>query len=85
LASPALTKDRYEAIVVGSGFGGAVAACRLAQAGVDLAVLARRRRFDCQGRIGDPAGGADGFAGVGLVARTPLAGTLGAGLSRPVP
>jgi cholesterol oxidase len=38
-------KETYEAIVVGSGFGGAVAACRLAQAGVDVAVLERGRRY----------------------------------------
>ena len=44
--SPALSKHSYEAIVVGSGFGGAVAACRLAQAGVDVAILERGRRFD---------------------------------------
>jgi hypothetical protein len=31
LSAPPLTKDSYEAIVVGSGFGGAVAACRLAR------------------------------------------------------
>ena len=40
-----LGKARYEAVVVGTGFGGAVAACRLAQAGVDVAVLERGRRF----------------------------------------
>jgi cholesterol oxidase len=42
----ALTRQSYEAIVVGSGFGGAVAACRLAQAGVAVAVLERGRRFE---------------------------------------
>jgi choline dehydrogenase-like flavoprotein len=40
-----LSRDDYEAVVVGSGFGGAVAACRLAQAGVDVAVVERGRRF----------------------------------------
>jgi NADPH-dependent 2,4-dienoyl-CoA reductase/sulfur reductase-like enzyme len=44
--SPALSNDSYEAIVVGSGFGGAVAACRLAQASVQLALLERGRRFE---------------------------------------
>ena len=38
-------KDAYGAVVIGSGFGGAVAACRLAQAGVDVAVLERGRRY----------------------------------------
>jgi cholesterol oxidase len=41
--------DSYEAVVVGSGFGGAVAACRLAQAGVDVAVLERGRRYEAGG------------------------------------
>jgi cholesterol oxidase len=45
-AAARLSRDSYEAIVVGSGFGGAVAACRLAQAGVDVAVLERGRRFE---------------------------------------
>jgi cholesterol oxidase len=40
-----LGRDTYDAVVVGSGFGGAVATCRLAQAGVDVALLERGRRF----------------------------------------
>jgi cholesterol oxidase len=38
-------RDHYTAVVVGSGFGGAVSACRLAQAGIDVAVLERGRRY----------------------------------------
>jgi cholesterol oxidase len=40
-----LGKRRYRAAVVGTGFGGAIAACRLAQAGIDVAVLERGRRY----------------------------------------
>ena len=40
-----LGKSVYEAIVVGTGFGGAVAACRLAQAGIGVGVLERGRRY----------------------------------------
>jgi choline dehydrogenase-like flavoprotein len=40
-----LSMDAYGAVVVGSGYGGAVSACRLSQAGVDIAVLERGRRF----------------------------------------
>jgi len=42
-ASP---RNEVPAIVVGTGFGGAVAACRLAQAGYDVLVLERGRRYE---------------------------------------
>jgi cholesterol oxidase len=38
-------KKSYAAVVIGSGFGGAVAVCRLAQAGIDVGLLERGRRY----------------------------------------
>jgi cholesterol oxidase len=38
-------RDSYDAVVIGSGFGGAVVACRLAEAGRSVAVLERGRRW----------------------------------------
>jgi len=42
-------RDRYEAIVIGTGFGGAVCACRLAQAGLKVGVFERGRRYPLGG------------------------------------
>jgi choline dehydrogenase-like flavoprotein len=37
--------ELFDAIVIGTGFGGAVAACRLAQAGKKICILERGRRY----------------------------------------
>ena len=37
--------DLFDAVVIGTGFGGAVAACRLAQAGKTICILERGRRY----------------------------------------
>lgn len=40
-----MTAALFDAIVIGSGFGGAVAACRLAQAGLRVCILERGQRY----------------------------------------
>lgn len=44
-ASADKSENNVEAIVIGSGFGGAVAALRLATAGIETIVLERGRRW----------------------------------------
>jgi cholesterol oxidase len=38
-------KPTYDAVVIGTGFGGAVSACRLAQAGLAVGIFERGRRY----------------------------------------
>src|SRR6476659_9881917 len=45
----------YDVVVVGSGFGGGIAACRLAEAGKRVCVLERGRRFNREDFIDDPS------------------------------
>lgn len=39
-------KETYDVVIIGSGFGGAVTACRLAQAGRSVCILERGKRWD---------------------------------------
>lgn len=49
--------ERHDVVVVGTGFGGAVAACRLAQHGLSPLVLERGRRYEAADFPGAPAPG----------------------------
>ena len=40
-----MASERFDAVVIGSGFGGSVAACRMAEAGLRVLVLERGRRW----------------------------------------
>src|SRR3954463_13240500 len=46
--------ESYEVVVIGSGFGGGITACRLAEAGHSVCVLERGRRFAGEDFIDDP-------------------------------
>ncbi len=39
------TRDHYDAIVIGSGFGGSVSALRLSEKGYSVLVIEKGRRF----------------------------------------
>lgn len=41
-------RESYDAVVVGSGYGGSVAACRLAMAGVRVCLLEKGRKWEAQ-------------------------------------
>src|SRR3954469_8029557 len=46
--------ESYEVVVIGSGFGGGITACRLAEAGHSVCVLERGRRFAGTDFVDDP-------------------------------
>ena len=56
----AANPEIFDAVVIGTGFGGAVAACRLAQAGKRICVLERGRRYG-PGDFPRPAKRGDGL------------------------
>ncbi|KAK2984164.1 hypothetical protein RJ640_020574, partial [Escallonia rubra] len=41
-------EDGYDAIVVGSGYGGSVAACRMSTAGLKVCLIEKGRRWEAQ-------------------------------------
>jgi choline dehydrogenase-like flavoprotein len=57
-ASAKATEESFDAVVIGTGFGGAVTACRLAQGGKNVCILERGRRY-VRGDFPRPAERAD--------------------------
>src|SRR6185503_2654877 len=47
--------NNFDVIVIGSGFGGAVTACRLAEKGQRVLILERGRRWDPKGYPREPS------------------------------
>ena len=41
-------EDGYDAVVVGSGYGGSVAACRMSIAGIKVCLIEKGRRWEAQ-------------------------------------
>ena len=41
-------EDGYDAVVVGSGYGGSVAACRMSNAGIKVCLIEKGRRWEAQ-------------------------------------
>lgn len=48
MKNPKLENDGYDAVVVGSGYGGSVAACRLSMAGLKVCLLEKGRRWEAK-------------------------------------
>ena len=45
MTGPATAAEHADVVVIGSGFGGSVAACRLAQAGLSVILLERGQAY----------------------------------------
>lgn len=44
-----MNEDGYDVVVVGSGYGGSVDACRMAMAGINVCLVERGRRWEAKG------------------------------------
>lgn len=46
-------EDGFDAIVIGSGYGGSVAACRMSMAGIKVCLLEKGRKWESQDFVTD--------------------------------